>query len=146
MQRRTGLDSLPESREIGLLTYPRLERTVHARSLRDDNGHQVFRVLIAGTAMDEPAEYDPTVLATSLAEKLAIFAESLSPADRLALESVVLAAMDPLDRARWKSTAPSLLDSSEWALLEELDTLTDKALPTIPSVLDHASKDQNPGL
>jgi hypothetical protein len=71
--------------------------------------------------MANPGDYR-VVAAASLAEKLTTFAATLPSDELLALESMLLRAMDPLDRVRSKGNSSMLLNSSEWTLLRRLSS------------------------
>jgi hypothetical protein len=56
---------------------------------------------------------------TEFASRLATFAADLPPRDRAALNALLVRAMDPLERMRWRDAA-ELLSPSEEALLNRL--------------------------
>jgi hypothetical protein len=60
---------------------------------------------------------EPTIAA--FAERLDAYASTLSERERDALKTLLLRAMDPLERMRWRDTS-MLLDPREEALLQAL--------------------------
>ena len=71
----------------------------------------------AGSAGERSDDRDKP--ARLLAERLEAFSGDLTERDRVLLEIVLLSAMDPLDRLRWRD-ASRLLNAREVELLDRL--------------------------
>lgn len=69
--------------------------------------------------MTQPTIPDEQTIA-NLAARLEAYAETLSEAEREALKTIVLRAMDPIERMRWRDEA-DLLTERESAVLRALE-------------------------
>lgn len=72
------------------------------------------------TSQHEPDAAPDEGAVAAFADRLDAYAQTLSPRERRTLETMILLAMDPIDRIRWRRDPAALLSPREEAFLQAL--------------------------